>query len=147
MKAMSIWVSPVSIARMRPPWERRIAIFFSFPRLMASPIFPRTPELSIPVMVPSSIMGTRVSSAWLKEVALRVMSFSPISWIACITCMVARSPSRKWWWKLIVIPSWAWQRISASEMLGRSLVPLPPILARPVGEAFVYSCPSSCLLP
>ena len=74
---------------------------------MASPIFPRTPEASIRVMVPSSIMGTRSSWALPRDVAARVMFFRPILWISFITMQTIRSPSRKWWWKLTVMPLWA----------------------------------------
>lgn len=55
MKAMSIWTSPDSTARTLPPWERMMARSLKRPVEMASPIFPRTPEDWIPVMVPSSM--------------------------------------------------------------------------------------------
>ena len=96
MKAMSTLVSPVISERTRPPWLRMMARPFSLPAEMAWPILPRTPEASMRVMVPSSIMGTSGSWALPREVAARVMFLRPILWISSITMLTIRSPSRKW---------------------------------------------------
>ena len=85
MKAMSIWTSPDSIARTRPPWERMIARFFNRPVEIASPIFPRTPDDWIPVIVPSSMYGTIGSCAFPKELAQIVISLIPILWTSSMT--------------------------------------------------------------
>ena len=67
-------------------------------------------------MVPSSIMGTRASWALPRELALRVMFLKPILWISSMTMQTTRSPSRKWWWKETVMPSWALHLTRASWM-------------------------------
>ena len=45
IKAMSMWTSPPSMARGRPPWERMMAGVFSLPAETTSPIRPRMPEV------------------------------------------------------------------------------------------------------
>ena len=82
MKAKSIWISPHSMARTRPPWERIMAGFFSFPRDIASPMAPRTPLEEIPVMVPSYMYLTSEVWAAPREEAHMVMSLIPRAAIA-----------------------------------------------------------------
>ena len=60
-KAMSMWTSPASTARGRPPWLRMMAGFFSLPLEMVSPILPRTPEVWASTMMPSSMYLAKIS--------------------------------------------------------------------------------------
>ena len=137
MKAMSIWLSPVAIDLTRPPCERIIASPLSLPCDMASPMPPLTPEDSMSVMVPSSIIGTRALCAFPSEDAQILMFLRPMSWISFITMLTMRSPSRKWWWNDIVMPSWASHFSSASRMLATSFDFSLFITGRIVGPAMV----------
>ena len=55
MKATSMWTSPSSMARTRPPWLRRMAGVLSLPWETTSPIRPRMPLVCSPVTTPSSM--------------------------------------------------------------------------------------------
>ena len=81
-KAMSMWTSPPSMARGRPPWLRMMAGVFSLPAETTSPIFPRMPEVWMPTTLPSSIYAAMGSWAEPRLVAAMVRSFSPSSSMA-----------------------------------------------------------------
>ena len=78
-KAMSMWSSPASMARGRPPWLRMTAGVFSSPRETASPTLPRMPLVWMPTTLPWRIYSATGSWALPSEVAAMVMSFSPSS--------------------------------------------------------------------
>ena len=95
-KAMSMWTSPPSMARGRPPWLRMMAGVFSLPADTTSPIRPRIPLVWMPMTLPCSMYSAMGSWALPRLVAAMVRSFRPSSSMAAfMTMLTTKSPSRR----------------------------------------------------
>ena len=131
-KATSIRSSPLAMALPRPPCERNTTGSLRRPWEMASASSPRRPEVEMPVITP--LLMCSMSGLWTSErlEAASLRSLKPICASLSTTRFTTLSPPRKWWWKLMVMPSLRPERRMASSSVTtlEFLIALPPCQLR-----------------
>ncbi|OWW18741.1 hypothetical protein AYR66_04015 [Noviherbaspirillum denitrificans] len=121
MKATSIFSSPDTIARARPPCVCKTAGTGSCPRDTACATGPAMYAEWMAVTTPSRMWSTIGAWAGNNELAATVMSWMPIAAISASTMLMTKSPLRRWWWKEMVPPSFRPAASMAARRPGMSL--------------------------
>ena len=126
--ATSILSSPPAMALPRPPCERNTTGSLRRPWEMASASSPRRPEVEIPVITPFLICSMSGLCTSDRDDAASLRSLKPICASLSTTKFTTLSPPRKWWWKLMVMPSLRPERLTASSSVTtlEFLIALPP---------------------